>query len=231
VSGPNPKLPSDPVERQTLIDAVRKASAGAKLTQAERRAYDRHKRSQEEAARWAYYATIPKGHWVKMAGRQHRDLDRLAGVYGVPLLGATINLAAVVTWLHKFLAENGHKLNQPETPDELLAGESTPALERLREETWRIRRYERLQLEDQLVNREVMHTLLAQLAALIRDATVQLEKAHGRDAAEILSGTLDSYSQLVERFFSQETESSEPCPEPDPVAPDPEPKRQRKRPA
>jgi hypothetical protein len=219
VSQANPTAPADPVERATLIAAIKKVNAGTKLTQAERRAYDRHRKATEESQRWAYYGSIPKKHWVKMSGRQHRDLDRLQGVYGVPLLGATIDLAAVVAWLHAFLAENGPRLLQPADED-LLSGESTPMLERLREESWRVKRIERLKLEDQIISRELAHAMMGQLAAIIRSLGEQLQKKFGPDAHDMVDAALDSYEHIVESTFSPETSEPEPCEIPaDPLPP------------
>src|ERR1039458_763364 len=134
----------DPAERELLAAAIRKTKSGEKLTAAEKAALKRFRQTSEEADRWRYYATIPKKHWVKLSGRQHKILDDQAGRYGMPILGSHIDLAAGARWLNNFLAGDTQKLRPEE--DGLLQGDSDWA-EKYRKERALLVRLERRERE------------------------------------------------------------------------------------
>ena len=61
----------------------------------------------EEADRWRFYGSIPKKHWVKLSGRQHKILDDQASRYGLPILEIVVGVLLVVGLLTRaaFLAD------------------------------------------------------------------------------------------------------------------------------
>lgn len=191
-------------QRDLATRALQKLNAGERPTQREQRALDRFKAEQEEASRCQHYATLPVAHWVKMCGQQRRDLHRLAATFGAPFPshGDTIDLATIVRWLHAFLRANEAKLlAQPDDPAALLAGPSTPALERLREETWLIRRLERQKLEGSLIDVSLFHSLFLESFVLqCRRATELLDLQFGPDAGDVLRDVLESSEQALEKL-------------------------------
>lgn len=190
------------MDPRTLQDAIKKRRSGAKLNRDEERALRQAARDQEEKDRWRYYSSIPKKHWVKMSQRRLKELDQQAASYEMPIAGDTINLAAVVTWFHKFLAENHHKLRAPASEDDLVyGGGDSPMLEKLREEMWKLKRLDRCERERNLVSREQLRDGLNQMVCLLRGLGDRLHFRHGAAAAELLNQYLDDVGDLVERLF------------------------------
>ena len=194
---PGPQI--DPAERETLAAAVRKTKAGEKLTAAERAALKRFRQTSEEADRWRYYATIPKKHWVKLSGRQHKILDDQAGRYGMPILGSQIDLAAVARWLHDFLARNAQKLKPDE--DGLLQGDSDWS-EKYRKERALLVRLERREREMALVSRDKSHQCWTRVAGVLRRAGEILQRQFGPAALRVLNLALEDATREVDSLFS-----------------------------
>jgi hypothetical protein len=144
---------------------------------------------------------IPKKLWVEWSGRGRQVLDEQHARYGLPVKGATIDLAAVARWVHDLLAAHGRKINADE-PEMLAAEVSSPALERYRELRCAI-----LELEYQIkcgqlvsvAHSREFHTLTA---SVLRDAGRHLQLRHGQDAYEVLSDALDECERLLEIYFA-----------------------------
>ena len=153
----------------------------------------------EEADRWRYYATIPKKHWVKLSGRQHKVLDEQAGRYGIPIFGSLIDLAAVARWLHDFLARNATKLR----PDDeaLLQGESDWA-EKYRQERTLLLRLERHEREGALVARDKSRLCWTRVAGVLHRAGETFQRQFGPAALRILNRALEDATREVDALFS-----------------------------
>ena len=151
----------------------------------------------------AVLAEIPKKLYRQMAGRQDKILNDQDALWGIPLRGPTVDLAAVVRWLHDFLGKNGRALARAIGDDPDLVGDEAdnPMLERLREEKWKLARLDRLQREQQLVAREDTHQIFGRAAERIRQAGELLQKQFGSDAAAILEEAIDDAMRLVDRAF------------------------------
>ena len=203
-----PQTPQlDPADREVLAAAVRKTKSGEKLTAAEKAALNRFRQSSEEADRWRYYATIPKKHWVKLSGRQHKVLDEQAGRYGIPILGSLIDLAAVARWLHDFLARNATKL-RPED-DGLLQGDSDWA-EKYRKERALLLRLARREREGTLVGRDKSRQCWARVSGVIRRAGETLQRQFGSAALRILNRALEDATREVDAVFSDGAQPDRP---------------------
>lgn len=180
------------IERRAA-ECLRKQKSGQKPSKSEEAALRVLRGQREEAERWQHYATIPKKHYVQMSGRQHKILDEQASRYGIPIRGETIDLGRVLIWLHDFLAENGPLLLRTVGTDQLLSGElqDSPALEKLREVTFRLKELEYEQKKGNLIPREEIHQFFSQFANRIRSAGDQLQRKFGADALEILNAAID----------------------------------------
>jgi len=143
----------------------------------------RIERAREEELRWQYYRTIPQRHWRAMSGRQAKVLREQAARYGLPFGERTVELPAVVRALHDFLAANAHKLAADEPDD-------PPALEKKREEDWRMARLKRHILEGHYLPRATVHDALARLASRIRGCGETLQRQFGPEALKILDNAL-----------------------------------------
>lgn len=176
--------------------ALAKKRSGGKLKRDEQRAIERYQRDEEERARKRAYGAIPKKLWVQWSGRQHKVLDDQARTHGMPVSGETIDLPAVVQWLHEFLADNTHKLRK----DDAVEGDGTEAGERLRN----------LKLKNEMLTEELaalrketlpkcgVHDRLAAIAARLRLAGERLEREHGETALFILLEALDDLERANE---------------------------------
>jgi hypothetical protein len=203
-----PQAPQlDAAERELLAAAVRKTKAGEKLTAAEKSALKRFRQNSEETDRWRYYAAIPKKHWVKLSGRQHKVLDEQAGRYGIPILGSQIDLAAVARWLHDFLARNAQKLK----PDEegLLQGDSDWA-EKYRKERALLVRLERREREGALVSRDKSHQCWTRVAGVLHAAGETLQRQFGAAALRVLNQALENATREVDALFSDGHQPDQP---------------------
>jgi phage terminase Nu1 subunit (DNA packaging protein) len=197
---PAPPLQPADADRELVAAAARKQRAGEKLSPAEAAALRRFRTAAEEADRWRYYASIPKGHWARMSGRQHKVLDEQASRYGLPILGKTIDLSAVARWLHEFLAANAAKLRPDNADDELLAGDSKWA-ERLRMERALLVRLERRQREGQLVDRDRTHQCWTRVAGVLHRCGEVLQRQYGPLALRLLNQALEDAQREVDSVF------------------------------
>jgi len=190
---------SEQIDREVIADILTKRKLGQPITRGERGELRRWERARDEEARWAIYKSIPKRHWRAMSGRQDKVLNEQALRYGIPFGGATINLVEVARALHDFLAENHHKLNAVDG-DDPLSGPTTPALERYREEAWRIKRIERQRLQGTHISRETIHDAMNRLAGILRGLGDRLRRQHGNAAGELLDEALDDFERQVSAF-------------------------------
>ena len=199
--------PVSALDGDLIARALRKVVQREELTQSERRALKRHEKDKEERLRWTYYRTIPQKHWRTMSGRQTKVLHEQAQRYAIPFGGATIDLPAVVKALHDFLADNAVKLARDDDP--LMQGSGSPALERYREERAELARLDRMERQRKLLPRDEVREALGRIAAVLRGAGDALQRQFGASASEILHDALDEAKREVERFFEEESASSD----------------------
>lgn len=201
-----PASVSEKLERETAAAAYRKVMAGETLSRAEQAALRRFEKDKEETLRWQYYRSIPQKHWREMSGRQTKVLQEQAERYGIPFSGRTIDLPAVVRALHDFFRKFAQKLAEPD--DALMSGESSPALERYREERAALARLDRLERERVLVDRQEIRELFSRIASLLRTAGDSLQKHYGPGALEILNEALSEAEREMERSDGEPTDQS-----------------------
>lgn len=180
-------------DKQLAAAALEKTRAGKRPSKAESRALDRVRKEAEEQRRNQAIREVPKKDFAAMLGRQQKTINEWVGRYGMPAMGITIDLAAVLAWLGNFLVDNSQRLN---AADE--TGVDSPALEQQREEQAKILRIKRKTLELSLVPRGDIHAALTNIAAIIRSAGEQLEKHHGPDARAILDEALDDADREID---------------------------------
>lgn len=195
----------DPQQQALLESAKRKKLTGQKLDRREEAALRRALKADEERRRRMHYRSVPKKHYVEMSGRQHKVLAEQAGRYGIPLFGELVNLYEVIRWVHDFLAEHGPQLLKVEGEEAMLiGGESTPALEKLREESFRLKRLDRLERQKELLPRAALHDGLTRIASRLRRAGETLQKRYDPEAQDILNEALDDVEREIATLFSGE---------------------------
>jgi hypothetical protein len=188
---------SDQIDRNTAAEAYQKVMRGETPSLRERQALARYEPAREEKLRWQYYRSIPLKHWRQMSGRQTKILQEQAGRYGIPFGSAKIDLPAVVKALHDFLSTHGARLARAGEAEYRLI-ESSPALERYREERAKLARIERLEREGSVIPRGMVHEVNARLASILRRAGEALQRQFGPDAAMILNDALEDFARVVE---------------------------------
>lgn len=201
------RQPPTPEDRQLAVAAARKRQAGQKLTRDEDRALRRVQRYQEETDRWKHYAAVPKDHYVRLSGRQHKIVDEQARRYGLPLLGETIDLATVLVRFHDLLRDHGHKLT-----DELddATGPSSPAIERLREEQYKMARIERREMQGQLLPRALVRRALQVIASQVNSLGEDMQRQFGLDAFRLVTKTVDAIERQLEELIGDRDDASSP---------------------
>lgn len=202
---PGPKRSAgaiEAIERDLARAALQKRQRGETPSREEVRALRRVERARREELAWEIYAAIPKGHWVEMSGRQHRTINEQAARYAIPFGGRTISLPDVVRALHDFLAENAPRLAAGDE-DPMLAGSTSPALERFREERAKLARLDRLEREGKLLARDKVHDGLARIATILRGAGDTLQRQFGPDALELLNDALDDAQREIVALIDQ----------------------------
>jgi hypothetical protein len=136
----------------------------------------------EDAARLAYYRTVPKKHYRELSGRQDKILNEQAKRHGLPIGGSVVDLFGVIKRFHDLLAEHA-KAKHKEEPD-------SPALERFREERALLARLDRLEREGSLLPRDLVHTALGVFASTVRQGLEQIQRQFGRDAYQMMDEVL-----------------------------------------
>lgn len=205
---PPPASAADQIDRELARRALDKRRRGETPNRQELAALRRVEAAEDERLRWQHYRACPKGHYREMSGRATKILNEQAALYGVPLLGPTVNLAAVVKWLHDLLAKHGRRLLQTVGEDPM-SGESSPALERWREEKWRLARLERQEREGHLIARDKVHEALMRLAHRLRQCGDQLQLRCGGEAHQILVEALDDFERELPTLFAETVDVSE----------------------
>lgn len=193
-----PPSAADQVELDLVKSALRKKQAGDVPNERELRALRRYEKQREDERRRSYYATVPKGHYGELSGRQAKVLNEQADRYQLPLRGRTVDLFAVVRRFHDLLAEwsRGGVPGAAADEDEM-SGPASPMLERWREEKWRLARMERRRLEGSLVDRAEIDGLLIPVAQRLQRASEQLGRRYGADAQAILAEAIEEVIGVV----------------------------------
>ena len=78
----------------------------------------------------------------------------------------------------------------------------------LREETYKLRRLERLHRENELVDRHIMHDWIGRVASVLRRAGDRLQRRCGKEAFKIYNEALDDVDRHIEIFFGDEAPPS-----------------------
>jgi hypothetical protein len=176
--------------------ALAKELRGEKLSRDERRLAARLQSKQRQETIDEFTQTCPKGVYCAMAGRQQKVVDQLAHVYGLPLIGSTVNLFSVVKSLHDLIARNSGVIRAD--------GTENWQEEKLKQqiETLKARR-QLLQSEiarrrDELVSREDLQRRLQWLSERLRQFATQLGRRYGREAQQLANDTFGQLAGEVE---------------------------------
>jgi hypothetical protein len=198
------KQPNTPatIEREQELALVRSAIAkqqrGQRLRKQELAAWKRFESAEDERRGRRFLSALPKTIYCQISGRQTKILHDQADLYGLPLRGATIDVAAVLTWLHDFLAKHKHDLAPLVKGD--VGGDRPAGLrDQLLAEQVDLYRRKNTLLEEQITlvqsrsyPHEEIHAVHERMATILRAAGEQLGRQFGDDAADVLNVALEN---------------------------------------
>ena len=118
---------------------------------------------------------------------------------GCPGSAGAYDLHAIHAW-----RDSQRQARADQAADPLLAGAASPALEQYRRERAKIARLDRLERERELVPRDEVHTLLGQIAVVLRSAGETLQRTYGPEAQTILDEALDEAERLIDTLTAAE---------------------------
>jgi hypothetical protein len=167
-------------------------------TKREQDALRRVERWQEEQLRQRYYRTVPKIHYRSLAGLTPNGLTKLVG-NGFPAPGKTIDLFAVIRWLHEQLDQLSDQKTQAAEPKP-----TSPALERWREEKARLARFDRKEREGDLLDRKSVQEALLSMSAILRNLGTTIQRHHGPEAHELVMEAIDDWEKDCRASFGPE---------------------------
>ncbi len=188
-------------DQRLAMAALEKQRRGDKPTREEAAALRRVQRAQDDALRLEHFQDIRKKEWREWSGCQDKVLNEQCQRYGIPIGSPPIVLPTVVHWLHRFLAENAHRLGQAEEADSAM------------EEFRRVRtERERLLLERerrQWLSRNAVHAGHSRIASLLRGAGDALDRQFGPVARKILNDALDNCQREVDRLLDADDDDAD----------------------
>ncbi len=199
-----PLTVSDRIQRQLAASAIEKTRQGQRPTFREQAALKALEAERDTLLRWTHYHTTPKSHYVLMAGREGRSLNRQADRHGIPIRGRTVDLAAVIHWIHDLLAKHGQRLAGLDDADSLLVGTSSPALERYRRAKGKLAEFELERQQGNLISKDRMGQALSGLNTILRECALTLQREYGDDAAALMTDAVKDWARGWREILSDE---------------------------
>lgn len=178
-----------------LKRAIGKKQRGEKLNRGEERALDRAKREQADRQLREGLTAIPKKLYVELSQRQHKILDEQAIRYGLPLLGPTVDLFALIRAFHDLLARGLATVDEP-------ADETDWDVECKKEQALKARAA-RMALCGILLQKHVVDATLQSVAALLRQAGERMQQLGHTEAYSLLDETLADAQVQIDELLGQ----------------------------
>ena len=182
-------------------DALRKKQAGERPTAREREALTRWTKQRDDRDRLRHYAECPKRVYLDMAATTAKVVIEHAERHSFPLIGPTVDLAAVIHRLHEFIKENRFKLAADDDP--LMSGSDSPHLEKYRKYKANLAELEYYRRLGNWIPREDVHSGLGECAAILRRAGETLQRQFGPDALDVIRGALEEFRAVILVRFAE----------------------------
>ncbi len=192
--------PVQKIDARLARSALEKQQRGETPTVREAEALRRMRKQQDEDERDALYASMPKGDYCRLSGRQPKVLNEQADRYGLPLRGRTVDLGKVLTAVHDLLAKNRHRISSDEE-DEMLRGPDSDGLERYRHAKAEMAELDLAVRRGETMEVGVARLALASIFETLRQAGEQLRREFGPAAAALIAeAVVDAANQARETF-------------------------------
>lgn len=195
------------LNRDALLAATRKRTAGGKLSKSEASILARYENYKTEIAFWDLARNCPKVVYEALSGRQTKILHDQARRYGLPLLGPTVDLSRIAEWLHQSIADGRWRIVDPESDEAMMGGENSPALERWRAHKADLAEIELMERRREIFRADAVRQGLAILAGLMRGAGERLVHKCGEAAGRIFNDMIEDFERQTERLFAGEPEA------------------------
>ena len=196
------------LDQRLAAAALEKSRRGEKPTGQEAAALRRIEKAREERDRERFYRSVPKRHFLAMAGRQATTVNGMGRTWNMPVFGRTVDLYAFVGWVFNFLAEHKHELKAIREGDSH-GNPSQREDTRYKRERTRMIRFRRQQQEGNLLSRADVHEGLAAISAIYRRAGERLRKEFGDDAYRIIDEGWDNAQRMIDRKFGGKSNGEE----------------------
>jgi len=198
---------AEKLDAELAARAIEKQFRHEKPTREESAALKRAHRVKEEERRLDYYRTVSQKHYRQLAGgRQTKQLQDMARLYGIPCDGTNVDLFVVIDKFHDLIAANGPRLRRPGDVEE--PTEDTLEFWKKENEKAKARRNQRM--DDMEAGRVIAtdehERVVDQLCAAFRSSLMQAAgaisvKVAGRSVQEV-KRAIDTWAEgVVDRFF------------------------------
>lgn len=192
--------------RELAQAARRKREAGKQPNKQEAAALERVTTAAELKLFLAHAERVPKWLWSKWSNRQHKTIAEMAERYGMPAIGDEVSLPQFVRWVYGFLAANSRKLLATDAEDPM-SGELSPALERWREEKYRLARLDRQERESTYLHVDTVHAGLSLMSGILRKLGESMQRHHGAEAHQLVDEAVDDWERELDRLFGDHDNS------------------------
>lgn len=196
-----PAVPAITPEQKREIAALEARIAQIRrqpVTRSQERDLTWWRKTQRESIVADYVASMPKGDYCTLAGRQHKTIDDCARNHDLPLDGPTVDLGEVLRALHDLVASKNNR--NPDLEDssreELEEEKLRQQIQKLELENDRLRVVLSLDRGDAINRRELRDALTA-VAASMRDTGRALERVSPA-ARDVYNQMLDSLAEEIE---------------------------------
>ncbi|MHB8862045.1 MAG: hypothetical protein ACYC6N_06545 [Pirellulaceae bacterium] len=178
--------------------AITKRAKGLRPAREELAALRRWEEVRRQELRQELLTSVPKKWWVDTSGRSTKELHRLADRFEMPVRGASIDLPALVQWLHEFIEKHRAAI----TAERKSQTQSSEA-----DAYYRARR-RRIELHNAKVAGEVVSTdeyfrLTDAICQLYRDASKQLNRRFGQEAFEIVEAAVERAKERERTYLAE----------------------------
>ncbi|MHC4178643.1 MAG: hypothetical protein ACYSWU_14125 [Planctomycetota bacterium] len=193
---------SERLDQRLAAAALEKGRKGEKPTKQEASALRRIEKAREERDRERFYRSVPKRHFLAMAGRQANSINVMGRTWAMPVFGREVNLYEFVPWVFNFLAENKHALKS--IREGTTANDpSAQADVGYKHERMLLLRNRRQQQEGTLLSRVEVHEGLAAISGIYRRAGERLRREFGDEAYQIIHEGWDDADRKIEVLFGE----------------------------
>lgn len=199
---PEPPIAPQVNERQQLAELELKVVSGEKLKYQEQRIFDRLVKKRDAEIFAKQIEQVSKKLWMQWSGRDHRVLLDQARKYGMPLGETTVSVPEMAQWIHDLVAEQGRNFYFDEEDEGGISSKSSPALERLREAKASMAEQQLAKECRQLIERNVVHDGLQQIAGTLRRCGDVLQRQYGREVGETFNEFIDDCDRQISEFLA-----------------------------